>query len=223
MTTDSPLAPVVTMAEPPSATSRLREQFLEARRQEILEAARSVFVDKGCDAASMQDISKAAGVSAGNIYRYFPNKDALIVAVCERCEAGHREAFEQASADTASPLGALVAMGEHAFETFQHDHVRDEIMLTLESALVAARHEQFGPLVRQQTARLRDGLTDLVSAAQANGEIDPSIEPRVLSTLLLSVVSGTQLTYLQVGGDVKSDAVWDLLKRMVYALAPATE
>ncbi len=218
MTTDTPAD---TTTESPSATSRLREQFLEARRQEILEAARSVFIDKGCDAASMQDISKAAGVSAGNIYRYFPNKDALIVAVCERCEADHRETFEQASADTSSPLGALVAMGEHAFEAFHHDHIRDEIMLTLESALVAARHEQFGPLVREQTARVRDGLTELVLAAQDNGEIDPSIEPRVLATLLLSVVSGTQLTHLQVGGDVKSDEVWDLLRRMVYELAPS--
>lgn len=221
MTTDTPAVAADTTTEPPSATSRLREQFLEARRQEILEAARSVFIDKGCDAASMQDISKAAGVSAGNIYRYFPNKDALIVAVCERCEADHREAFEQASADTSSPLQALVAIGEHAFETFHHDHIRDEIMLILESALVAARHQQFGPLVREQTARIRDGLTDLVVAAQANGEIERSIEPRVLATLLLSVVSGTQLTYLQVGGDVKSDEVWELLRRMVYDLAPS--
>lgn len=43
----------------------------------------------------------------------------------------------------------------------------------------------------------------------------------MLTTLLLSVVSGTQLTYLQVGGDVKSDEVWELLRRMVYDLAPA--
>lgn len=223
MTTVTSLAPAMKITEPSSATSRLREQFLEARRQEILEAARSVFVAKGCDAASMQDIAKAAGVSAGNIYRYFPNKDALIVAVCDRCEADHRESFDQVAGETSSPLQALIAMGDHAFETFTHDHIRDEIMLTLESALVAARHEQFGPMVREQTALVRDRLTDLVSAAQANGELDPAIEPRVLATLLLSVVSGTQLTYLQVGGDVKTDAVWELLQRMVYALAPAAE
>ena len=77
-------------AEPPSTTSKLREQFLEARRAEILEAARQVFVAKGCDAASMQQIAKAAGVSAGNIYRYFPNKEALIIAVCEHCEIEDR-------------------------------------------------------------------------------------------------------------------------------------
>lgn len=96
-------------------------------------------------------------------------------------------------------------------------------MLTLELALVGARHEQFGPIVREQTALVRDGLTELVSAAQANGELDPAIEPRVLGTLLLSVVSGTQITYLQVGGDVKSGTVWELLQRMVYGLAPAAE
>jgi len=220
MTTDVHSIATTATENPPSATSRLREQFLEARRQEILDAARSVFIAKGCDAASMQDIAKASGVSAGNIYRYFPNKDALIIAVCEVCEDKHRETFSQAAAVSTSPLKSLVNMGDHAFESFHHDHVREEIMLTLESALVAARHEQFGPMVQEQTARVRDGLTELVAAAQANGEIDPAIEPRVLATLLLSVVSGTQLTYLQVGGDVKSDEVWQLLQRMVDGLVP---
>jgi AcrR family transcriptional regulator len=45
---------------------------------EILAAVRMAFVEKGFDGASMQDLARAAGMSVGNFYRYFPSKDAII-------------------------------------------------------------------------------------------------------------------------------------------------
>jgi AcrR family transcriptional regulator len=45
---------------------------------EILRAVRIAFVEKGFDGASMQDLARAAGMSVGNFYRYFPSKDAII-------------------------------------------------------------------------------------------------------------------------------------------------
>lgn len=202
-------------APAPSSASTLRAQFLEARRAEILEAARGVFVEKGCDAASMQQIAKAAGVSAGNIYRYFPNKEALIVAVCEVCEIADREKFASVSAASASPLGALFAMGDSAFAQFADTDAREATMLTLESALVAARNDEFGPAVERQAAGLRDALVGLVSAAQEAGELDPSLNAEAFGELLLSVVSGMRLMQLQVNGSVDADGVWTLLQRIV--------
>jgi len=215
MTTDAPAVDSETATA--SAASTLRDQFLEARRAEILEAARGVFVAKGCDAASMQQIAKAAGVSAGNIYRYFPNKEALIVAVCEACEIEDREKFAAANAVSASPLGALFVMGDHAFGDFAQDDVRDATMLSLESALVAARNADFGPAVERQTAATRDLITSLVTAAQASGELDTSVDARALGELLLSVVSGLKLLHLQVNGDVDAEGVWALLERIVQS------
>lgn len=198
-----------------TASSRLREQFLDARRAEILEAAQGVFVERGCDAASMQQIAKAAGVSAGNIYRYFPNKEALIVAVCEACETGDREKFVAVSEASASPLGALFAMGDDAFGQFAEADAREATILTLETALVAARNDEFGPAVERQAAGLRDALADLVSAAQDAGELDPTVDARALGELLLSVVSGMRLLQLQTNGDVNAAGVWALLERIV--------
>ncbi|HVG47326.1 MAG TPA: TetR/AcrR family transcriptional regulator [Rubellimicrobium sp.] len=50
----------------------------------ILAHARQAFVDKGFDGASMQDLARAAGMSAGNFYRYFPSKAALVAALIAR-------------------------------------------------------------------------------------------------------------------------------------------
>lgn len=52
------------------------------RSLEILASLRQVFVEKGFDGASMQDLARAAGMSVGNFYRYFPSKAAIIQAMC---------------------------------------------------------------------------------------------------------------------------------------------
>ncbi len=50
----------------------------------IVEAGTRVLVAHGYDGASTNRIAAAAGVSPGSLYQYFPNKDAIIVAVVER-------------------------------------------------------------------------------------------------------------------------------------------
>jgi AcrR family transcriptional regulator len=54
----------------------------EERSHEILASIRQVFAEKGFDGASMQDLARAAGMSVGNFYRYFPSKAAIVQAMC---------------------------------------------------------------------------------------------------------------------------------------------
>lgn len=53
----------------------------EERSLEILFSIRQAFADKGFDGASMQDLARAAGMSVGNFYRYFPSKAAIVEAM----------------------------------------------------------------------------------------------------------------------------------------------
>lgn len=53
------------------------------KREQIMEGARRVFMDKGFDAASMNDVTREAGVSKGTIYVYFDNKEELFEALVE--------------------------------------------------------------------------------------------------------------------------------------------
>lgn len=54
---------------------------LEQRSAEILGRVRIAFAEKGFDGASMQDLARAAGMSVGNFYRYFPSKAAIVEAL----------------------------------------------------------------------------------------------------------------------------------------------
>ena len=57
------------------------------RRQRILEAAERAFVRHGFHATTMQHVADEAGMSAGNLYRYFPSKEAIVEGLCELDQA----------------------------------------------------------------------------------------------------------------------------------------
>jgi AcrR family transcriptional regulator len=64
-----------------------------AKRRQIVEGARAVFLANGFDAASMNDIARAAGVSKGTLYVYFTNKEQLFAAIIEMECAAHAESL----------------------------------------------------------------------------------------------------------------------------------
>src|SRR5438105_4898115 len=60
---------------------RLTARTRDARRQQILAAARRCFTRNGFQATSMQDILAEAGLSAGSVYSHFTAKDEIITAI----------------------------------------------------------------------------------------------------------------------------------------------
>ncbi|MBS0564541.1 MAG: TetR/AcrR family transcriptional regulator [Proteobacteria bacterium] len=72
----------------------------------ILAAARSAFAEKGFDGASMQDLARAAGMSAGNFYRYFPSKNAIVEAMIAHDLMGVEADFQRII-QSDRPLDAL--------------------------------------------------------------------------------------------------------------------
>lgn len=60
-----------------------RDQDKEAKRDEIVAAARELFVDEGYEATSMSRLASAAGVAPNTIYWYFRDKDEVLVAVLD--------------------------------------------------------------------------------------------------------------------------------------------
>ena len=66
-----------------SALPTPRKRRKEARPSELLEAALSLFVEKGFAATRLEDVAAHAGVSKGTLYLYYENKDALFKAVIQ--------------------------------------------------------------------------------------------------------------------------------------------
>lgn len=74
-----------------------REQMKEARRFQIIEAAKELILQKGIQQIQLQDVANAVGIGIATFYRYFPKKDLLVLAVHTHITAEMTEAIRHIS------------------------------------------------------------------------------------------------------------------------------
>jgi AcrR family transcriptional regulator len=82
-----------------------------AKRRQIVEGARLVFLARGFDAASMGDIAKAAEVSKGTLYVYFKNKEELFAAIVQQECCSHAEGAFEIDDSNSDVEGVLTRLG----------------------------------------------------------------------------------------------------------------
>jgi AcrR family transcriptional regulator len=204
---------------PDPAPQQPPDPYLVQRKDEILAAARNVFVRRGFEGATMQEIADEAGISAGGIYRYFPSKASLVTSVCADAGDGYMSAFEEDGSEV-SALATLTAGGAAIWESIFGPDSADSLRMNLEATIAGVRQPDVvgAPLAatrREDIAR----LTAVVSAAQADGELQTDFEPELLATILVGVMQGMQLLHGQLQGGIDDDGTWRLLVRMVNGLA----
>lgn len=67
----------------PRVSADRREQYLQSRREQILDAAVKVFGKKGFAGANVADVAEAAGIGKGTVYLYFKSKEDIFSAILE--------------------------------------------------------------------------------------------------------------------------------------------
>ena len=94
-----------------------RERTKAANRAAILDAARGVFAEQGYEGASVRDIVRRTDLASGTFYNYFPDKDAIFIALLEETgeQARRRVRDARRRARTASEF---VEGGYRAFFEF---------------------------------------------------------------------------------------------------------
>ena len=124
----------------------------EARRQQILDAACDCVRQAGFHGASMAEIAKAAGLSVGQIYRYFENKEAIIAANVAQDLAEMREKFAEMES---RPGDLLDAMSEHLPEAVDKCFDLGRASLTLEVLAEASRNPKVAAILQAADAQER--------------------------------------------------------------------
>jgi AcrR family transcriptional regulator len=153
----------------------------ESRRASVLRAAIGAFAARGYFATTTTEVAKAAGISQAYIYRLFPNKEALFVAVVDACFTQVRACFEQAAAEVSgsSAEAVLAAMGE-AYATLISDN--DLILIQLQAQAAAISE----PEIRDATRRGYGRVVEYVRAA--SGATDEQIQEFVAVGMLCHLI-----------------------------------
>ncbi len=106
-----------------------------AKREQILDGAKRVFMEQGFEAASMNDITRAAGVSKGTIYVYFANKEDLFGDMIERERRRVTETVRHAL-DGDRPIGETL----RGFGTLFATHMTADQTIRAMRMVIAANH-----------------------------------------------------------------------------------
>jgi AcrR family transcriptional regulator len=172
--------------------TRSKVRRADARRSEILEGALVAMRDQGLRRAGMRDIARAAGLSTGNLYYYFRNKEELVYACQDRALDQLLEVLESAKdrPDAAERLGALVE---------GHLHVVMSGGATLHLDLDDLPKPLFKKIV-QKRDKYERGVRDLIAAGQRQGMVRAG-EPKLQAFALLGALNWVARWYRPGDGD----------------------
>ena len=95
------------LARNDSAVLSRKEREREAHRRDILDAAEKVFILRGYDKATVEQIAQEADFSVGTLYNFFKNKEELYIKVLEKITEEFRGDFERTVKGEPDPVRAL--------------------------------------------------------------------------------------------------------------------
>ena len=189
---------------------KVSQQHRDARREQILAAARRCFLRDGFHATSMQDLFAESGLSSGAVYSYFASKDDMIEAIAEENIRGVTEMIQDiATQRPARPVGAVLA------DVMEMVHAKDTqdglgkltVIVWSEAARNPALAARFTALIMQ----VRASLAEIIG--QNRGSLPADVSPDVLAATLLSVVPG-YLLQLALLGPAAVDGVPDAVRAL---------
>jgi AcrR family transcriptional regulator len=138
---------------------------VEAQRDRILCAAHKCFVEHGFHAATMASIAETAQMSAGLMYRYFENKNAIVLGIIARLLEEKRAGIRQLHSSNDIAAALLLA--------FERWCARDPAVLNpalyLEMSVEATRNPQIAEALRSFDAGMRDELAAWLSRDRDRG------------------------------------------------------
>ncbi len=176
------------------------------RREQLLEAAATLFADRGFHAVGIDDIGAAAGISGPGVYRHFRSKGALLESLCDRAMTRMLEGARGIPAAHGDPHAALEALVElHVAFAMQ------------ERALIGVWVREMRALSDEVRRSLRRRMREYEQPwNEVLGSLRDDLEPgevAVVTSSTLAMLNGTAFT----APTVEDDRLAQLLRRMALA------
>ena len=163
----------------PGTTDRKPRADAQRNRERILEMAKQEFTRVGAN-ASLEDIAKKSSVGPGTLYRHFPTREDLLVAVY-RSEMERLAAAERTLADSMSPVEALRAWLLLFVDAVETKHIIAPVLNTL----VGDPKKVF----KTSYAQIHAALRALVKRAVKSGDIRKDLDPIDLFRAIVGVAN----------------------------------
>ena len=193
---------------------------VETRRQ-LVEAAVTVFAERGVEAATLEQICAQAGFTRGAFYANFESKDELLAAALVRLHEQFFAEEEQQLPATAAAEDYLEYLRVGRRDADGHwDWVRPLFVLTLELMLAARRQGELLGDVARFYELYRDARRRQVEHILRNAGRKPPADPALLASMIVAIEDGLHLQTLVDPEAVPPTAQFDALAYFIRTMVP---
>ena len=161
----------------------LRDDALVGRRDHILDAADACFVRNGFHRATMQDIAREARMSAGNIYRYFDSKEAVVLGLAERTRTQGARLLERL-ANTSDRRELISGIIKEYYVLIS----QEAAVLRVDLWSEATRNSVVAGMIRRLEDEGRDWFVSMFQALATSPSCDPHSLYKLVDPLMKGAV-----------------------------------
>ena len=178
---------------------KVSERYRDARREQIMDAARRCFLRNGFRDTSMTDLFAESGLSSGAFYRYFASKDELIIAIAQDNFRDVAAMIHALAQEAEGSLGDALATTVDVITAKQAEN--GLVGIAVQVWAEALRNPQLAAEVTALLEELHGEVADMVRRHQAAGTLPPGVSAEALSKILLGIIPGYIFQLAMLGPD----------------------
>ena len=193
------------------ARGAFQAQVLRVREDAIIQAVNRLLAEKGFESMTVDEVAADVGIAKASLYKHFPSKEALAAAAMVRVLQRTAEVAAAQPADR-PPLDKLKAVTRWALEV----QLAGE-MPTLPSQNSSLRTELLqSKAYTELLMQVSDKLGGWITAAQAEGALDPALPPEVVLYTLFARACDPVPGFLKAAGELTDEQIVDLVLRTCF-------
>ena len=169
----------------------------ERRLAQLLEAASSVLAELGYDAATMTEIADRAGASIGTLYQYFPNKEAVVLALRDKYAVEMADCLSQLDEDATVGMSARQIAYRLVEIVSGFVEGRPAYFAILDAAVKYKRSKEARNKLRERIAKVFRGKKP---------EISEEVAYRVVN-VSLQIIKGMNVLYKEANSKEREELV----------------
>lgn len=192
---------------------KVSQDYLDRRREQILQAAVTCSARKGFQRTTMRDICREASLSTGAVYNYFKSKEEILEALTRKGREMKQMIFERLK-NAKSAREALREMFKYVFVAYKSEGFRIYGPIDVETYNEALRNERVRRIFLDELKSLVKPVLEIIAYWQEREEIRRDIDPLYLANCLIALTVGIKI-HLLIQPDLSVERIEDTIDKSI--------
>jgi AcrR family transcriptional regulator len=194
---------------------RVSDDHMTKVKARILQAASTLFAEKGYEGASMNDIVKVSGLSKGAIYHHFKSKEQIFISLIEELNTTSLDLYKGLLSSETSAKKKLEFVADMVFKsTFECP--KELCLIQLEFYITGSRVEESKAQLNTRYETIHRFVREIIQEGIDNKEFRQDIDPDTMASVLYATAEGLTLHHATLDKEMDSEKIKDNIMKMLF-------